>query len=42
MTQARSGRASYVGADRLVGNVDPGAEAVARVFEALASQRKRD
>ena len=36
MTRARSGRASYVGADRLVGNVDPGAEAVARVFEALA------
>ncbi len=39
MTRARSGRASYVGAERLVGNVDPGAEAVARVFEALASQR---
>lgn len=36
MTRARSGRASYVGADRLLGNVDPGAEGVARVFEALA------
>ena len=35
MTRARSGRASYVSADRLAGHVDPGAEAVARVFEAL-------
>ncbi|ACB33165.1 Glycerone kinase [Leptothrix cholodnii SP-6] len=35
MSRARSGRASYVSADRLVGHVDPGAEAVARVFEAL-------
>ena len=38
MTRARCGRASYVGAARLVGNVDPGAEAVARVFEALAQR----
>lgn len=36
MARARSGRASYVSADRLLGNMDPGAEAVARVFEALA------
>lgn len=39
MTRARSGRASYVSADRLVGHVDPGAEAVARVFEALVPAR---
>jgi len=39
MTRARSGRASYVGAERLLGNVDPGAEAVARVFEALARRQ---
>lgn len=36
MTRARSGRASYVSAEWLAGHVDPGAEAVARVFEALA------
>lgn len=40
MTKARSGRASYVGADRLLGNIDPGAEAVARVFEALTQGRR--
>jgi triose/dihydroxyacetone kinase / FAD-AMP lyase (cyclizing) len=40
MTKARSGRASYVGADRLLGNVDPGAEAVARVFESLIKGRR--
>lgn len=40
MTRARSGRASYVGADRLLGNIDPGAEAVARVFEALTQGRR--
>ncbi|MGO4111788.1 dihydroxyacetone kinase subunit DhaK [Rhizobium ruizarguesonis] len=36
MLKARSGRASYVGADQLAGHVDPGAEAVARLFEAIA------
>ena len=35
MTRARSGRASYVSAAQLVGHVDPGAEAAARIFEAL-------
>jgi triose/dihydroxyacetone kinase / FAD-AMP lyase (cyclizing) len=35
MHRARSGRASYVGAAQLAGHVDPGAEAVARLFEAL-------
>ena len=37
MTQARAGRASYVSAANLSGVNDPGAEAVARLFEALAN-----
>ena len=37
MTQARAGRASYVAAANLSGVNDPGAEAVARLFEALAN-----
>jgi dihydroxyacetone kinase len=37
MARARAGRASYVGAAHLQGVVDPGAEAVARVFAALAA-----
>jgi len=36
ITRARAGRASYVGADKLAGHNDPGAEAVARLFEHLA------
>lgn len=32
---AKAGRAAYVNADKLSGNIDPGAEAVARLFEAL-------
>lgn len=36
MKKARAGRSSYVGADRLVGVLDPGAEAIARVFESIA------
>lgn len=36
MGRARAGRSSYVGAEHLSGVVDPGAEAVARVFEGLA------
>lgn len=36
MLRARSGRASYVSAGQLAGHVDPGAEAVARIFAALA------
>ncbi len=35
MRRARSGRASYVSEQQLIGNVDPGAEGVARIFEAL-------
>ena len=36
ITQARAGRASYIAADKLKGHNDPGAEAVARLFEHLA------
>ncbi|QYK40483.1 MAG: dihydroxyacetone kinase subunit DhaK [Paracoccaceae bacterium] len=36
MTRARAGRASYLGADKLAGHNDPGAEGVARLFEVLA------
>jgi len=37
ITRARAGRASYVSEDNLVGHNDPGAEAVARIFEGLAA-----
>lgn len=37
ITRAKAGRASYINADQLQGHVDPGAEAVARLFEQLAS-----
>ena len=36
ITRAKAGRAAYVSADNLAGQIDPGAEAVARVFEKLA------
>jgi len=36
MSKANVGRASYVNAKHLVGHADPGAEAVARLFEHLA------
>jgi dihydroxyacetone kinase len=36
MLNAGAGRASYVSADQLSGHIDPGAEAVARLFECLA------
>lgn len=35
--QAKAGRSSYVSAKQLEGHIDPGAEAVARLFEMLAS-----
>ena len=35
--QAKAGRASYISAKQLEGHVDPGAEAVARLFEHLAA-----
>lgn len=37
LRQAKVGRATYINADQLAGHVDPGAEAVARLFEQLAS-----
>jgi dihydroxyacetone kinase len=36
ITKARAGRASYLSEDSLAGHNDPGAEAVARLFENLA------
>lgn len=33
----KAGHAAYINADQLEGNVDPGAEAAARLFEYLAS-----
>jgi len=36
MSKANAGRASYINAKHLVGHADPGAEAVARLFEHLA------
>ncbi len=36
MTTAKAGRASYISAAKLAGHRDPGAEAVARLFEQLA------
>jgi dihydroxyacetone kinase len=36
MTKAGAGRASYVGESHLIGHIDPGAEAVARLFEQLS------
>lgn len=36
LTQAKAGRATYINADQLEGHIDPGAEAVARLFEHLA------
>ncbi len=37
MASARAGRSSYLNSEQLVGNIDPGAEAVARLFEGLSS-----
>jgi dihydroxyacetone kinase len=38
MTRARAGRSTYLGAERLQGFNDPGAEGVARLFEDLARE----
>ena len=35
ITKAKAGRASYIAESKLAGNNDPGAEAVARLFEHL-------
>ena len=37
LTSAKAGRATYINAEQLEGHVDPGAEAVARLFVHLAS-----
>lgn len=37
ITTAKAGRAAYVNAEHLSGNIDPGAEAVARLFEGVAT-----
>ncbi len=37
LTKAKAGRASYISADQLSGHNDPGAEAVARLFESLTA-----
>ena len=37
LSVAKAGRAAYVNAGNLTGHVDPGAEAVARLFEALST-----
>jgi len=39
ITKAKAGRATYLGEDQLQGHNDPGAEAVARIFEHLAKSR---
>jgi triose/dihydroxyacetone kinase / FAD-AMP lyase (cyclizing) len=36
MSRAQAGRAAYINAEHLHGHIDPGAEAVARVFECLS------
>jgi len=38
LTKAKAGRAAYINAEQLAGHVDPGAEAVARLFEHLAER----
>ncbi|QBF30564.1 dihydroxyacetone kinase subunit DhaK [Thalassococcus sp. S3] len=39
ITRAKAGRATYIAEDKLAGHNDPGAEAVARLFEFIATQR---
>ena len=41
MSKANAGRAAYLSARQLIGHPDPGAEAVARLFEHLASWLKQ-
>lgn len=40
ITRAKAGRATYIAADKLAGHNDPGAEAVALLFEFVASRRQ--
>jgi triose/dihydroxyacetone kinase / FAD-AMP lyase (cyclizing) len=37
MMKAKAGRAAYINASQLAGHADPGAEAVARLFEHLVA-----
>jgi dihydroxyacetone kinase len=41
MTRANAGRAAYISARQLIGHTDPGAEAVARLFEHMAARAVR-
>lgn len=38
IVKAKAGRASYINAEQLEGHIDPGAEAVARLFEQLSAR----
>ena len=38
IVKAKAGRASYINAEQLYGHIDPGAEAVARLFEGIVRQ----
>ncbi|TNJ48082.1 dihydroxyacetone kinase subunit DhaK [Phaeobacter sp. B1627] len=38
LTSAKAGRATYINAEQLAGHTDPGAEAVARLFEQLSAR----
>lgn len=40
ITRAKAGRASYIAAEKLAGHNDPGAEAVAKLFESIANQEE--
>ena len=42
MTRAKAGRAAYLNPEQLKGQIDPGAEAVARLFEGLESKDQPD
>jgi triose/dihydroxyacetone kinase / FAD-AMP lyase (cyclizing) len=42
MTRAKAGRAAYLNPEQLKGQIDPGAEAVARLFEGLESKEQPD
>jgi dihydroxyacetone kinase len=39
LSRAQAGRATYISAEQLQGHIDPGAEAVARLFECLCETR---
>jgi dihydroxyacetone kinase len=41
LSRANAGRAAYINAERLQGHIDPGAEAIARLFEQLDTMTPR-